>query len=54
MRDGDQLVFDRTSERGSSRTVFEATATGFRWAKSFRPPGGDAWQSVFEETLTSI
>jgi hypothetical protein len=48
------LVFERTSERGSSRTVFAATSTGFRWSKSFRPPGGEHWQPVFDEVLDEV
>jgi hypothetical protein len=43
---GDELVLDRTTERGSARTTFAPTADGYRWSKSFRPPGTDVWSPV--------
>jgi hypothetical protein len=43
---GDELVLERTTERGSTRTTFAATADGYRWSKLFRAPGSDAWSPV--------
>jgi hypothetical protein len=43
---GDELVLERTTERGSARTTYAATPDGFRWSKSFRAPGAQAWSPV--------
>jgi hypothetical protein len=43
---GDELVLERTTERGSARTTFTATADGYRWSKVFRAPGADEWSPV--------
>ena len=43
---GDELVLERTTERGSARTTFAATADGYRWSKEFRAPDSDVWSPV--------
>jgi hypothetical protein len=43
---GDELVLERSTERGSARTTFTATADGYRWSKEFRAPDSHAWAPV--------
>lgn len=43
--DGD-LVLERTTGRGSARTIFTPTPDGYRWSKSFRAPGSAEWSPV--------
>ena len=47
------LVLERTSERGSGRTSFTPTATGFTWAKQFQATGDDQWHDVVSAILTA-
>jgi hypothetical protein len=49
--DGD-LVFERSSARGSARTTYTPTADGYAWSRQFRSPGDDRWQPMIEGTLT--
>lgn len=49
---GGDLVFERTSPRGSARTTYTPTADGYTWTKQFRPPGEDGWQPMIEGRLT--
>jgi hypothetical protein len=49
--EGDDLVFERTTPRGSARTTYTPTPDGYAWSKAFRPPGG-AWQPMIEGRLT--
>jgi hypothetical protein len=49
---GGDLVLDRTSPRGSSRTTFTPTPDGYRWSKRFSPDDGHDWQLVFTDDLT--
>jgi hypothetical protein len=48
---GEELVLGRTTERGSARTTFSATADGYRWSKEFRAPGADEWSPLVEGEL---
>ena len=50
---GDELIMDRTTPRGTSRTSFKPTTTGFTWSKQFQRPGDDKWQQVVDAELTS-
>ena len=50
--EGRDLVFLRTSPRGSARTTFTPDAAGYRWSKQFRVSDDDPWQDVFTEELT--
>jgi hypothetical protein len=50
VRDG-TLVLSRSTERGHSMTVFEATPTGLRWAKRFRPSEDVEWRTTVAGTL---
>lgn len=43
---GEELVLERTTERGSARTRFTPTPDGYRWSKEFRAPGSDVWSPV--------
>jgi hypothetical protein len=49
--DGPDLVFLRTSPRGSARTTFTPTPSGYGWSKQFRASDTDPWQDVFTEEL---
>jgi hypothetical protein len=48
---GDDLVFERSSPRGSARTTYTPAADGYAWSKRFRPPGGE-WAPMIEGRLT--
>ena len=48
---GEELVLERTTERGSARTTFTPTADGYRWSKSFRAPGAGEWAPVVRGEL---
>jgi hypothetical protein len=43
---GEDLVLDRSTSRGSSRTTYTPTSVGYRWSKQFRAPGDEAWAPV--------
>lgn len=45
---GDDLVFERSSPRGSARTTYTPTADGYTWSKQFRSPDDDRWQPMIE------
>ena len=49
---GNDLVFERSTPRGSARTTYTPTADGYAWSKQFRPPGGLDWQPMVEGKLT--
>ncbi len=49
---GDDLVFERSSPRGSARTTYTPTADGYTWSKQFRAPDDDRWQPMIDGTLT--
>jgi hypothetical protein len=46
-----ELVLDRTTPRGSSRTTFAPGDGGFNWSKAFRPGDDAPWQTVVTGTL---
>lgn len=48
---GDELVLERTTPRGSARLVFRPTASGYSWRKDFRPDPEHEWQPVAEAEL---
>jgi hypothetical protein len=49
--DGGDLVFERSTPRGSARTTYTPTADGYTWSKQFRPPDGP-WQPMIDGRLT--
>lgn len=49
-RDG-ELVLDRTTDRGQSRTVYRPLSDGYAWSKAFRPSADEEWQPVLEGEL---
>jgi hypothetical protein len=51
---GGRLMFERTTTRGDSRTLFLPTPGGYRWSTEFRSPGNETWQPVFEEVLHAV
>ena len=52
---GEDLVLDRVTPRGSSRTVLTPMADGYRRQQLFRPPGaGVPWQPVLDSCFTSV
>jgi hypothetical protein len=48
---GTDLVLDRTTTRGSSRTLYTPTDLGYRWSKEFQAPGSDRWVPVVSGEL---
>ena len=48
---GGELVLERATERGMSRTRFAPTQAGFRLAKEFRPDPAADWVPVVSGTL---
>ena len=52
-RDG-ELVLDRRTPRGVSRTVYRQTSDGFAWSKSFAPSVAEPHQLVVEGRLRRV
>jgi hypothetical protein len=48
---GEDLVFERSSPRGSARTTYTPTPDGYAWSKAYRAPDGATWQPMIEGTL---
>lgn len=49
--EGEELVLDRVTGRGASRTVYAPTSDGYRWSKSFAATAGGPYQPVVEGEL---
>jgi hypothetical protein len=48
----EDLVFDRVTPRGASRTTYTPTRAGYRWIKEFQAPGDEGWTAVVEGEMT--
>jgi hypothetical protein len=44
--EGETLVLDRATPRGTSRTTITNTPDGYAWTKAFRAPGAEDWSPV--------
>jgi hypothetical protein len=51
---GADLVLERTTGRGASRTTYTPDADGYRWSKAFRAPDASGWSPVVEGRLTEV
>jgi hypothetical protein len=49
---GEDLVLDRSTARGSSRTTYTPTSAGYRWSKRFRAPSDQDWAPVVDGHMT--
>lgn len=52
--DNGELVLDRSTTRGDSRTTFASTPTGLRWGKQFRQTTDEPWRPVVTGTLARV
>ena len=49
---GEDLVLDRSTVRGSSRTTYTPTSTGYRWSKQFRVSSDQDWTPLVDGHMT--